>query len=152
MKRRWNWLLWVGFFLVLAGVLSYIPFFALFPLTRDFPWASLLLFCTGGMLLGVGLMRAFRKPELYRGRVFGSILAVLSAAAVSLFSYGIFYEARRLPSASSAPRVGQKAPDFTLQDQNGKRVSLADLLSPPPANGSGGRANGAVLIFYRGYW
>ena len=41
MKRSWNPLIWAGFFLVLAGALSYVPFFALFPVTRDFPWANL---------------------------------------------------------------------------------------------------------------
>ncbi|PYL30538.1 MAG: hypothetical protein DMF45_02300, partial [Verrucomicrobia bacterium] len=43
---------------------------------------------------------------------------------------------------AQAPRVGEKAPQFSLPDQNGKQVALTDLLSP----------NGAVLIFYRGHW
>jgi peroxiredoxin len=47
-----------------------------------------------------------------------------------------------LPASAAAPRVGQKAPDFTLPDQNGRTVALADLISD----------NGVLLIFYRGYW
>src|SRR5438105_4842965 len=122
MKRRWNWLLWVGFLLVLAGLLSYIPLFSLFPVTRDFPWVNLLLFLGGGVLLAQGLGRAFRQPEIYRGKIFGPLLAVLSVAGVSLFIYGLFYLGRQMPASAAAPRVGQKAPEFTLPDQNGQSV------------------------------
>ena len=145
MKRQWNWPIWVGFLLVLAGFFSY-TFFARFPVTRDFPWANLVLFCAGGILLVVGLFRAFGNPRAYRGKVFGSILTLLSVLMIGLFSYVIFYELRQVPASAGAPRVGQKAPDFILLDQNGKPVGLGDLLSGP----SGRRA--LALIFYRGFW
>src|SRR5438094_5347539 len=51
MKRRWNFSLWAGFFLVVVGLVSYVPFFALFPVTRDFPWVNLLLFGAGAVSL-----------------------------------------------------------------------------------------------------
>lgn len=38
--------------------------------------------------------------------------------------------------------VGDAAPDFTLEDQNGKRVTLSDARGKNPV----------VLVFYRGYW
>jgi hypothetical protein len=152
MKRRWNWSLWSGFILVLFGVLSYIPLFALFPITRDFPWVNLLLFCAGGVLLFAGLIRAFRKPDLYLGRVVGSILALLSLAGISLFAYGLLYQVRQLPPAAGAPHAGQKAPDFTLSDQNGKPVALADLLASTVPGSASTKANGVLLIFYRGHW
>jgi hypothetical protein len=142
MKRSWNWALWTGFLVVLAGFLSF-SFFVQFPSTRDFPWVNLLLFCAGGILFVIGLLRAFRKPELYRGKIFGPILAVLSVLVFSLFAYGLFYVVRQLPSAAGAPQVGQKAPNFTLPDQNGKPISLTDLSSG---------AKGTLLIFYRGHW
>src|ERR1700730_1621914 len=142
MKRRWNWSLWIGFVLVLAGFVSY-EFFSQFPMTRDFPWANFLIFALGGFLLVLGLLRAFGRPQVYRGKIFGSIFAVLGVLVFGLFAYVIFFELRQVPASSNAPRVGQKAPDFTLPDQNDKPVALSDLLSGSKA---------AVVIFYRGFW
>jgi hypothetical protein len=142
MKSRWNWPIWVGFIIVLAGLFSYI-FFAQFPITRDFPWANLLLFGIGGALLIVGLFRAFGRPQLYRGKIFGSVFTVIALFLFGFFSYEIFYILRQVPPSTGAPHVGQRAPDFTLRDQNGNAISLSDLRS-------GSRA--VVLIFYRGFW
>ena len=41
-----------------------------------------------------------------------------------------------------APKVGEKAPDFTLTDQLGRQVSLASELQQGPV----------ALLFYRGEW
>src|SRR5205814_4905173 len=141
MKRRWNWPIWVAFVVVVAGLFSY-EFFARFPITRDFPWANFLLFGVGTALLIAGLFRAFGRPQVYRGKIFGSIFAVIAVLIVTLFSYEIFYALRQVPASAGAPRVGQKAPDFLLLDQNGKPVGLGDLVS---------NSKGVVLIFYRGF-
>src|SRR6516164_6712499 len=101
MKRKWNWPIWVGFVLVLAGLFSY-AFFAQFPITRDFPWANLLLFGIGALLLIVGLFRAFGRPQLYRGKIFGSIFAVIALFLSALFSYEIFYVLRQVPPSTGA--------------------------------------------------
>jgi hypothetical protein len=124
-----------------GGLFSY-KFFAEFPMTRDFPWANLLLFGIGATLLLVGLFRAFGRPQVYRGRVFGSIFATISLFLFAFFAYEIFYVLRQVPLSAQAPHVGAKATEFSLPDQNGKSMALGDLLSP----------NGAVLIFYRGHW
>jgi cytochrome oxidase Cu insertion factor (SCO1/SenC/PrrC family) len=39
-------------------------------------------------------------------------------------------------------KVGQAAPDFTLEDSDGRAMSLSDFR---------GKKSG-VLVFYRGYW
>jgi len=43
---------------------------------------------------------------------------------------------------STAGAVGEVAPDFTLEDQNGQKVALSDARGKSPV----------VLVFYRGYW
>jgi hypothetical protein len=141
-RKSWNWSLWIGFLFALGGFFSY-TFFAQFPITRDFPWANLLLFAAGGICLVVGLFRAFGKGQVYRGKIFGPILATLAILMFGLLSYVLFYELREVPPSTGAPRVGQKAPEFTLSDQDGKNVSLRDLLSGSKA---------VALIFYRGFW
>ena len=113
------------------------------PNDAGFPWANLLLFGIGAALLIGGLFRAFGRPQVYRGKIFGSIFAAIAVLVVAFFSYGIFYVVRQVPASAGAPRVGQKAPDFMLLDQNGKPVGLGDLLS-------GSRA--VALICYRGFW
>jgi hypothetical protein len=160
MKRSWNWALWTGAVLVIAGILSYPLYFVRFPPLRDFPWVNLPLIIFGLALLAVGLARAFRQPELHRGKIFGSVLAVLSLALSGVFLYGMFIGARHvLPASHGAPQVGQVAPNFTLPDSRNNSVNLRDLLNsafaPTGATGSGAAAErtaGVVLIFYRGYW
>jgi hypothetical protein len=142
MKRKWNWPIWVGFVVTVGGLLSY-GFFAQFPITRDFPWANLLLLGVGAALLISGLFRAFGRPQLYRGKIFGSILTAIALFLFAFFSYEIFYVLRQIPLSAHALRLGEKAPDFMLLDQNEQPVGLGDLLS-------GSRA--VVLIFYRGFW
>ena len=129
--------------------LSYIPIFVKYPSTRDMPWASFLIFAVGLLFLFVGLRRAFTQPTEYRGKIAGPILTTISVAALGFFCLTIFSLGKHLPSSAQAPKVGQKAPAFTLTDANGATVSLATLLSTP----DGSRATkGVVLIFYRGYW
>ena len=150
-KRLWNLAIWFGFLLVVAGFFSYSVFVQL-PATRDIPWVDFVLFAAGLVLLAIGLKRAFRQPAIYRGKIFGPILAVLSMLVVGFFSYVIFYELRQVPASAGAPPVGEKAPEFTLTDQDDRQVSLADLLSSPASNTSTTKPNAVVLIFYRGFW
>ncbi len=148
-ERRWNWLLWAGFLLSVLAFFSYFFFFAQFPLTRNFPWANLLLFAFAAGFLAVGILRAFRRSELYRGKVLGPILAGLTVLIFGAFAFLMFIVARQLPSSSGAPRAGAKVPDFTLMDTGSKPVSLTELLTAPV---HGAAPKGVMLVFYRGYW
>src|SRR5262245_47113619 len=100
MQRRWNLSVWAGFSIVLAAFISYPLLFSRFPVTRDVPWLNLSLFAAGLALVGIGLRRAFRQPDLYRGKVAGTILGILGAGILGLFSIGTLYYARLLPDSS----------------------------------------------------
>jgi hypothetical protein len=76
----------------------------------------------------------------------GSTLALL----IFIFFGFLNSSFSQLPLSTGAPYVGLEAPSFTLPDQHGKPVSLADLLKP--AAGARGKSGGLLLIFYRGYW
>jgi hypothetical protein len=149
--RRLNWPLWVGFVLTIAAFLSYFFVFVLFPITRDFPWANLLIFVVALVLLFTGVRRGFARdrPHPTRSKIVASIVATLSVVILGLFVFTIFVVGRWLPASKGAPQMGQRAPDFSLPDTNGNQVSLIDLLTTP-VNGSAPR--GVLLVFYRGYW
>ena len=70
-------------------------------------------------------------------------------ALLGLFIFVVFIESRNLPPAHGAPQVGQKAPEFTLNDSDNKPVTLAELTSTPI---NGKAPKGVLLVFYRGYW
>jgi len=148
-KPGWNWLLWAGFALSVIAFLSYFAFFVEFPSTRNFPWANLLLFAIAAGLLSTGIRRAFQRRQGYRGKIFGPILAGLSALIFGFFVFAIFVAARYMPASAAAPRVGATAPEFTLTDSDNKPVSLANLLTQPIGEAA---PKGVMLVFYRGYW
>jgi len=135
--RRWNWPLWTGLLLSIAAFVSYFTVFSRWPITRDVPWFSALVFVIAIALLIKGVRRANRK-------ILAGIVAALGVAIFAVFGFFTMVLAKQLPSASNAPRVGQKAPGFTLPDSNGRSVSLSQLQT--------NSQRGVLLIFYRGYW
>ena len=147
--QRFNWPIWAGFLLSVFAFLSYSILFVRWPITRDFPWANLLLFILAGPLLLVGLRRGFGTDRWRISKIAASALAILSVAILGLFVFSVFIASRWMPASQGAPHVGQKAPDFTLADTSTKPVSLSELLSSPI---DGKPAKGVLLIFYRGYW
>jgi hypothetical protein len=156
-KKRWNGLIWIGVLVAVFGVVSYFLFFINFPALRDFPWVNLPMIALGLALLGVGVVRAFRQPQVYRGKIFGSVLGALVFAFAGFFCWLIFFGAKLPAVAHGVPQVGQTAPDFTLPDSRNDPVNLATVVSSPftPTSATGaaaGQTAGVVLIFYRGYW
>jgi hypothetical protein len=135
--RRFNWPLWIGFLLTIVAFISYFAFFARFPITRDIPWLNLLLFVIAMVLLVVGVRRSQRK-------IGASIVGVIGIAVFAFFISYIAGLSRRLPASVMAPRVGQKAPDFSLLDSHRQKVTLSQLRASSP--------RGVLLVFYRGYW
>jgi hypothetical protein len=152
MARQRNFLPLIGLLVSGFALFSYPMLFARYPATRDVPWVSWLLFALGLGLVGVGIVRAFRSPERYRGRVLGPILGALSLAAFGFFSFITVFLGRQLPASAGAPKVGEKAPDFTLPDSQGRPVRLYGLLGAPSGGAPGSPGSWVILIFYRGYW
>jgi hypothetical protein len=148
---RFNWPIGGGFLLSVAALLSYPLVFVRWPITRDTPWANLLLFGAAAWLIWRGLRRAYApgRRRWLRAAV-SSLLAVLSAGLLASFVWGVFIVPRRLPASSGAPAVGQKAPDFTLADANNTPVSLQELLASSRTERAA--SSGVLLIFYRGFW
>jgi AhpC/TSA family len=144
MKRSRNALIWIGFAILVAGLFSY-PFLFGIPALRDFPWVSIAAILVAVPVFGVGFVRAWRKPDQYRGRVAGTILAVLAIALIGVFVDATFVGARRVPASKGAPQVGSRAPDFTLPDQDGNPVTLSKVLADA-------KPRAVVLVFYRGFW
>lgn len=149
--RRINWPLWVGLLLTLAAFMSYFFVFIWFPITRDFPWANLVLFAIAGVLLIVGLRRGFAsdRPHPLRSKIVTVVVSGFSFLVIGLFVFAFFVGGRMLPASKGAPQVGQRAPDFTLPDTTNKPVSLTELMTTPI---DGKAPRGVLLIFYRGYW
>lgn len=142
-----NWPLWAGFVLSPIAVLSYPFVFERWPVTRDFPWVNLLLFGASALLLIIGVGRALaRGPRRWLRMALALIVTTVSIAIFANFAMGVFVHARDLPRSTRAPRVGERAPDFTLPDEHGALVSLAALLSPPPPSG-GPASKGVLLVF-----
>jgi len=149
--RRFNWPLWAGFLLTLIAAFSYFAFFVNFPVTRDFPWANLLLFLLAAVLIVMGIRRAFARDRAHptRSKVVASIVTTLSVLVCAFFIFAIFIAGRFLPPSTGAPHVGQKVPEFTLSDANARQVSLNQLTSEPV---DGKAPKGVLLVFYRGWW
>lgn len=148
MSRTRNFLPLAGFLLCAIALLSYPLFFYRFPITRDVPWVSWLLFAAGLAMVVVGSLRAYRQPERYRGRIMGPVFGVLSLAVLGFFLFITLVLSKQLPAGGTVARIGGKAPDFTLPDAQGRPVRLYEVLQPA----SGAPGSWALLVFYRGYW
>jgi len=149
--KRWNWRVWAGFGLSIGALAGYVFWVNE---TRVVFWPALLLFAVAAVLLFSGLKRRSREPELYRGKIAGYVLTTISVLILGLFGFVVYQVSRAFPDAEHAPQIGQRAPEFSLVDANGKNFTLAQLLSTPITNsGSAARATkGVLVVFYRGYW
>lgn len=154
-EHRKNLAPWWGLLFAIGGVGCNAAFFARPPLQGALPWLSLLFAVLALVFLAAGLQRAFGRTQVYRGKVLSVVLTVIALFPLGLTAFA-FVKARELPSATAAPQVGQRVPDFTLSDTSGKTVSLDQLLAPAgSASTSQSQAQApkaVLLIFYRGYW
>jgi hypothetical protein len=141
---------WALLLAVAALSVNFI-FFANPPMQSVLPWLNLVLTLAALVMLGVGVRRTVARSQNNRGKVLSIVVSILALifAGASLFT---FSHARALPSAATAPQVGQQLPDFTLQDTSGQQVSLDSLFQSSPGDPSSNAPKAVLLIFYRGYW
>ena len=127
-KRSWNWALWIGFAFVIVGFLSYIFFIS---------FRSRAIF-RGRTSCCLAPVEFFFLPVWSAPSANRRFIGVRSSArswpcsacwSPASFSYLILYELRQVSASLGAPHVGQKAPEFTLPDQDGKPTALVDLIS-----------------------
>jgi hypothetical protein len=147
--KRMNWQIWAGFILSLVAGFSYPFVFVRWPITREFPWANLVLFAIAFVFLFLGLRRAFKSDKRIVSRIFSSLAAAFGLVFLAALLFVVFVAGSWLPASTAAPQVGQKAPQFTLIDSNDRPVTLAQLLTEPINNQP---PKAVLLIFYRGYW
>src|SRR5436305_15294104 len=95
MTRRFNTPLWSGLILAFAGVFSYLFLFVRWPITRDVPWVSFVIFIIALVLLVIGFRRAERK-------IVPSIVLTIGIAVMAFFIFGTMIISRQLP-ASQCP-------------------------------------------------
>lgn len=156
-QRRKNVAPWWGLLFAIGAIGCNAAFFARPPLQGTLPWLSLLFVVLALIFLVTGLRRAFGQGHVYRGKVLSVVLTVIALIPVGLAAF-VSVTARRLPSSTAAPQVGQKVPDFTLSDTLGRPVSLDQLFAPASSSSSSASSSesqapkAVLLIFYRGYW
>ena len=71
-----------------------------------------------------------------------AVFAVLITSTTALAQLGPKDGADLSPTDLNRIKVGQPAPDFSLEDVNGKTITLSELRDKKTI----------ILVFYRGYW
>ena len=74
-------------------------------------------------------------------KLVGALLVLLFTISCSRSGANLGVDAELKPR-SNPVQVGEVAPNFTLEDQNGQKVTLSELRASAPT----------VLAFYRGNW
>ena len=74
--------------------------------------------------------------------IIASAFAVLIMATSALAQLGPKDAVGLIATELDRVKVGQPAPDFTLEDADGKAITLSDFRGK----------KSVVLVFYRGYW
>jgi len=146
-----NRALWLGFVFALVALLCNAAFFISPPVQEAIPWISLVVAIVALIFLVKGVIRFFAEPGSAGRRTLRAIGTLLSLLLIGVTIFS-FVHARELPASTEAPKVGDKAPEFTLSDSTGQPVSLAQLFEPAAGEPQTLAPKAVLLIFYRGYW
>jgi len=136
-----NHALWLGPVIAFAGMVSYFQFFARFPTLRDFPWVNLPLVLVGIALSLGGFWGAYVRGARWPVKVAASLGLASSLLFGGFLIAYVFGISNALPATTSTTRAIEQAPDFELEDAEGRVHRLSDY-----------RGKKVVLVFYRGHW
>ena len=123
----------VSLLLAVAAPVAYILLIRV-PTVRNHPGAYVAAFTVALALAVLALVRGC-------GRRWPAWIAL--GVSALLLAGGTWFDlvVARVPMTPTVLRVGERPPDFTLPDAEGRPVSLAQFRGKP-----------VVLVFYRGYW
>jgi hypothetical protein len=126
------------------GLFLYLPmstFPALEALSEDPTPITIILGGCVGICVAI-LVASERRPafvqELRDVLLVGTLAAVLGFTAYGTYVYAF---SQTLAVASSAPQLGDTAPDFSVTDPEGRTFALSQHRDTP-----------VLLVFYRGQW
>jgi hypothetical protein len=103
-----HWPIWAGFLLRWMALLSSCLIFVWFPVTRDVPWANLLLLGIAAALVLMGVRRACAPERPRRATSAGVALATLSVAMCGGFVCATVMLARRCSLRIARPRWARR--------------------------------------------
>src|SRR6476659_7904468 len=97
--KRINWWIWTGFLLSLIAAFSYPFVFVRWPVTREFPWANLVLFAIAFVFLFLGLRRAFKPDKRIVSKIFSSLAAAFGVLLLAGLIFMIYVMGSWLPKS-----------------------------------------------------
>ena len=71
-----------------------------------------------------------------------ALAMLLQISFITLVAMHTNWQSPNRAQRSSPIGIGEVAPDFTLEDQNGNKVTLSAASGQGPV----------IVVFYRGYW
>jgi len=130
----------LGFALVVAGGLMFMPDAPLIPVFRAGDWPALIVTFLGAGWSLLGTVQFFRYGRGMFAKAFLAILCVVTVGGAAANAFWVLDLSYRLPPPAVL-EPAKPVPAFALTDQDGTQVSDANLRGKP-----------YVLIFSRGVW
>src|ERR1700722_15979135 len=106
-KTRRNFMPWVALVFAILSLACNVALFVGSPQQAVLPWLSIFFAVVALFFLVIGLTRAFDRKTIYSGKTLGIVVSVFVLIIVSFIGF-LSIRTRELPSAASAPQVGQR--------------------------------------------
>jgi hypothetical protein len=129
---RSGWLVALSLLVSTAAIVVYTQFLRV-AAVRNAPEGYVAAFAIAAVIAGLAVAL---------GRRWYAWTTLVVVVLLLLGSATFNFVLARIPEARTTLRVGERPPDFTLTDADGRADSLADYRGKKPI----------VLVFYRGYW